>query len=258
MDRQNRLGQALQPALISVLPVMTNFATGLANVLSGAGVDGANPLSAAIVSLADATAAVRSGVDTSILATQTEIDRLKGAVETAVNEYNNSAAATKNLVLTLKMKPQSTGYALILKELGNLNRYVDERTAQGITEDVETRLKAAMADGIVDEAEVQEAIRLLDEQMAKAIKGLEEKKAAEKQQVKLQLESGEISVESAHDFNKQIDEKYGTLIEGVTQTFTIAKAEVAVGNWEAARLSTTETAGLKESLQKEVTAAIRR
>lgn len=250
------LGQALQPALISVLPVMTNFATGLANVLSGAGVDGANPLSAAIVSLADATAAVRSGVDTSIIDTQAEIDRLKGAVETAVNEYNNSAAATKNLVLTLKMKPQSTGYALILKELGNLNRYVDEQTAQGITEEVETHLKAAMADGIVDESEVQEAIRLLDDQLAKAIKGLEEKKAAEKQQVKLQLESGEITVESAHDFNKQIAEKYGTLIEGVTQTFTIAKAEVAVGNWEAARLSTQETAGLKESLQKEVTAAI--
>ncbi|MGI6152171.1 MAG: hypothetical protein ACOYIR_09560, partial [Christensenellales bacterium] len=251
------LGQALQPALISVLPVMTNFATGLANVLSGAGVDGANPLSAAIVSLADATAAVRSGVDTSIIDTQAEIDRLKGAVETAVNEYNNSAAATMNLVLTLKMKPQSTGYALILKELGNLNRYVDEQTAQGITAEVETHLKAAMADGIVDESEVQEAIRLLDEQMAKAIKGLEEKKAAEKQQVKLQLESGEITVESAHDFNKQIAEKYGTLIDGVTQTFTIAKAEVAVGNWEAARLSTQETAGLKESLQKEVTAAIK-
>jgi len=251
------LGQALQPALISVLPVMTNFATGLANVLSGAGVDGANPLSAAIVSLADATKAVRSGVDTSIIDTQAEIDRLKGAVETAVNEYNNSAAATKNLVLTLKMKPQSTGYALILKELGNLNRYVDEKTAQGITEEVETHLKVAMADGIVDESEVQEAIRLLDEQMAKAIKGLEEKKAAEKQQVKLQLESGEITVESAHELNKQIDEKYGTLIEGVTQTFTIAKAEVAVRNWEAARLSTQETAGLKESLQKEVTAAIK-
>ena len=250
------LGQALQPALISVLPVMTNFATGLANVLSGAGVDGANPLSAAIVSLADATAAVRSGVDTSIIDTQAEINRLKGAVETAINKYNNSAAATKNLVLTLKMKPQSTGYALILKELGNLNRYVDKQTAQGITAEVETRLKAAMADGIVDESEVQEAIRLLDEQMAMAIKGLEEKKAAEKQQVKLQLESGEITVESAHDLNKKIAEKYGSMIEGVTQTFTIAKAEVAVGNWEAARLSTQETAGLKESLQKEVTAAI--
>lgn len=248
------LGQALQPALISVLPVMTNFATGLANVLSGAGVDGANPLSAAIVSLADATAAVRSGVDTSIIDTQAEIDRLKGAVETAVNEYNNSAAATKNLTLTLKMKPQSTGYALILKELGNLNRYVDEQTAQGITEEVETHLKAAMADGIVDESEVQEAIRLLDEQMAKAIKGLEEKKAAEKQQVKLQLESGEITVESAHDFNKQIDDKYGTLIDGVTQTFTLAKAEIAVGNWDAKKLSESDIKSLEDAIQTEIDA----
>ena len=156
------LGQALQPALIAVLPHVTNFATGIARVLKGGSATTGNPFSGVVISLADATAAVKSQLSNTTTELMTQVDDLKQQVDTSIDEYIESYNTAKTLYLTLNISPKSNVTTRVPQILRGLGSYIDSLTADGIAEDVEAKLNVILGDGVVTETEREDLITYLE------------------------------------------------------------------------------------------------
>ena len=249
------LGQALQPALIAVLPVLTSFATGLSRVLSGAGVTTGNPFSDVVISLADATASITSGVTSLSQEAVAKIKTLKADVETALADYATAAGKTKSVVIGIELKPQTTGYENVMNSLDDLKNYVDGATAQPIIVSIDVLMKAALQDGKVTPEEIQKARDALKKQVDDLLAKTKKDQAAAHAEINVKYAAGEIETEQAfNDAHKAVDEEYGTLIEGINLVYTLADADLQVGKWNAVQLNATDRDNIKKVIEAEVNA----
>jgi len=154
------LGQALQPALLAVLPALTGFARGLTNVLKGGG-DG-DPLSGTATSFANATALIKARVDTSILGVVEEIERLKEETNGAVGGYIEAAEKTRTLYVSIQMQPKTTGYLNVMTALAKIDTFVGgAATAKDIEKDVGIILNGLPKTGSVDQTQFDATVTAL-------------------------------------------------------------------------------------------------
>ncbi len=225
------LGQALQPALIAVLPHVTNFASGLTRMLKGG--SGGDPLSGTINDLAGATAAIKSRVDMSIVEIVDKVNQLRTETETKVNEYIANAQKTRELHLNISMKPQSNVIDRMTKYLRGLNNYVDSVTAKTIEEDVTVMMNAALEDGEVTEDEVN-AIR---EELRKKIQAILDKKKTEYDtavaDIRMRLAKGQIDESQAKAEVDDLNEAYNKEVAGVKALEVSMSAELGITSWTA-------------------------
>jgi hypothetical protein len=224
------LGQALQPALIAVLPHVTNFATGLTRMLKGGESD---PLSGTMLSLSNATLAVKSRVDMSIVEIVDKVNQLRTETETKVNEYIANTQKTRELHLNISMKPQSNVIDRMTEYLQGLNDYVDSVTAKTIEEDITVMMNAALEDGEVTEDEVN-AIR---EELRKKIQAILDKKKTEYDtavaDIRMRLGEGQIDESQAKAEVDALTEAYNKAVAGVRTLEVNMSAELGITNWTA-------------------------
>lgn len=249
------LGQALQPALIAVLPHMTNFATGLARVMSGGGLTTGNPFDDVVTNLADATASVRRGVSDLTTETVKTIDGLKTDVETALNDFATAASKTKEIYLDFTFGTHLTAYERVLDELGKLDTFVGIEAARGIQKDIQLLMDAALEDGVVTEEEVAAVRKALADKVTAILKGLEEQKIKDKAEVELKLAKGEISTEQAHADMQAIDDAYAAKVGAIKAIEMEVNANLSIKDWTANTLSPTDLEGARKVMQAEMDAA---
>jgi len=248
------LGQALQPALISVLPVMTNFATGLARVMSGAGVSTANPMDDVIITLADATSAIQTEAATLSGETVKAINALKADVGAAMDGFVAAAKETKTLQLNLKLQPETTVYDRVLQYMGELDQFVGEEAAKGIQKDIQTQLDAVLADGEVTKGEVDAVIAKVKEKTDPLIQSAKLRLEKKKAEIELDLDAGKIDQEEAHRLFKEAQEVYDRdvgIIEGIQGD---AIADLKVKDWNSVTLAPEAIASLTKKIEAEIAA----
>lgn len=179
------LGQALQPALLAVIPAMTGFATGLTRMLKGG--SGGDPLSGTINDLAGATAAIKSRVDMSIVDIVAEIARLQEGTETAVDGYIQAASETRDLYISINLKPKNTVYMRLLSIFTQLNKQIDTAKTLFFKDEIKSKLDVILQDGVVTGPEQKSLLEYLTEVEAALKTEAEEKLKAIQAKAKYQL-----------------------------------------------------------------------
>jgi hypothetical protein len=246
------LGQALQPALIAVLPHVTNFATGLTRMLKGGA--GGDPLSGTINDLAGATAAIKSRVDASIVDIVADIARLQGATEAAVDGYIQAASETRALYLNINLKPQNSVYTRINNIFADLDRQIDTAATQNLKGEVKKRLDVILQDGVVTGPERQSLLDYLAEIEAKLKKEAREKLKAVQAEAKYKLNTGEIDLPTHDQLLIAAQTEYDTSIGVIDSLIAEAKAEVGISDWTASTISATDRQRMTDAINKEIAA----
>lgn len=244
------LGQALQPALIAVLPVMSSFANGLARMLKGGGVSTGNPFSDVVVSLASATATVSTGVSTLTQETVAKVNELKAQVETALKEYAAAASATKTAYINITMKPDTTVYERVQKTLRELDAFIGEEAAQGIQKDVQVWMDAAMQDGEVSSEDIKTVRENLKARIEALLKAQEDIRVAGHAVVNLKMKNEEYKTEA--DFNaahQAVEDAYATATGGIQAIGIEVAAELGITDWTMPSLSPDDRELMRKSMQ---------
>lgn len=246
------LGQALQPALIAVLPALTGFASGLTNVLKGG--SGGDPLSGTINDLAGATAAIKSRVDASIIDIVAEVARLQDATETAVDDYIKAASEVRDLYININLKPQNSVYERINSIFEDLDSKIDTAASQAFKDGVKERLDIILQDGVVTGPERQGLRDYLKEIEAKLKKEAEEKLKAIQAEVAYKLNAKEIDLPTAGQMLADAQAEYDTSIGVIEGLVVQAAAEVGIADWTANTISADDRQRMTDAINKEIAA----
>lgn len=246
------LGQALQPALIAVLPALTGFASGLTNVLKGG--SGGDPLSGTINDLAGATAAIKSRVDASIIDIVAEVARLQGATETAIDDYIKAASEVRDLHINISLKPQNSVYARINRIFEDLDSKIDTAASQAFKDGVKERLDIILQDGVVTGPERQGFRDYLKEIEAKLKKEAEDKLKAIQAEVAYKLNAKEIDLPTAGQMLADAQAEYDTSIGVIEGLVVQAAAEVGITDWTANTISADDRQRMTDAINKEIAA----
>lgn len=246
------LGQALQPALIAVLPALTGFARGITNVLKGG--SGGDPLSGTINDLAGATAAIKSRVDASIIDVVAEVARLQGATETAVDEYIKAASEVRDLHINISLKPQNSVYERINRIFEDLDSKIDTASSQAFKDGVKERLDIILQDGVVTGPERQGFLDYLKEIEAKLKKEAEDKLKAIQAEVAYKLNAKEIDLPTAGQMLADAQAEYDTSIGVIEGLVVQAAAEVGIADWTANTISANDRQRMTDAINKEIAA----
>ncbi len=244
------LGQALQPALIAVLPVLTSFATGLSRVLRGAGVTTGNPFSDVVISLSDATSTVTNGVSSLTQETVDKVKELKTQVETALNEYAAAASATKTAYINITMQPDTTVYERVQKTLRELDTYIGTEAAQGIQQDVKVWMDAALQDGNVSDEDIKTVRENLKKRIETLLKAQEDIRVAGHAQINIDFAAGKIETEQAfNEAHAQIEADFAAKSAGIQAIGIEVAAELGIKDWTMPSLSTDDREKMRASMQ---------
>jgi hypothetical protein len=248
------LGQALQPALIAVLPVLTSFATGLSRVLGGGGIVAGNPFSDVVISLANATSTVKSGVSTLTQETVDKVNALKLDVETALNEYAAAAGATKTAYINITMKPDTTVYERVQKTLRELDAIVGTEASKGLQQDVKVWMDAALQDGKVSPEELKEVREKLNARIKGLLKGAEATKESKLKALAVQLGlgvdvEGGISQEEYETQSAAVVKEYNDAVGVIEAVGIEVSAELGIVGWTMPSLSTDDREAMRASMQ---------
>jgi len=246
------LGQALQPALLAVIPAMTGFATGLTRMLKGG--SGGDPLSGTINDLAGATAAIKSRVDMSIVDIVADIARLQGATETAVDGYIQAASETRDLYININLKPQNTVYMRILSIFTQLNKQIDTAKTLLFKDEIKSKLDVILQDGVVTGPERQSLLDYLAEIEAKLREEAEEKLKAVQAEAKYKLNTGEIDLPTHDQMLIDAQAEYDATIGTIDSLIAEAKAEVGISDWTASTISADDRTRMTDAINKEIAA----
>lgn len=246
------LGQALQPALIAVLPHVTNFATGLARMLKGG--SGGDPLSGTINDLAGATAAIKSRVDTSIIDIVAEIDRLQDGTEAAVDEYIQAASEVRDLYININLKPQNSVYQRINSIFAELDSKINTAATLALMDGVKAQLDIILQDGEVTGPERQSLLAYLTETEAKLKKQAEDKLKAIQAEVRFKLNAGKIDLPTADQMLKDAQAEYDTSIGVIEGLMAQAAAEIGIADWTANTISADDRQRMTDAINKEIAA----
>ena len=246
------LGQALQPALIAVLPHVTNFATGLTRMLKGG--SGGDPLSGTINDLAGATAAIKSRVDTSIVDIVAEIARLQVGTETAVGGYIQAASESRDLYINISLKPQNTVYDRINSIFAELDSKINTAATLALMDGVKAQLDIILQDGEVTGPERQSLLAYLTETEAKLKKQAEDKLKAIQAEAKYKLNTGEIDLPTADQMLIDAQTEYDTSIGVIEGLIAEAKAEANITDWTASTISADDRQKMTDAINKEIAA----
>jgi hypothetical protein len=246
------LGQALQPALIAVLPHVTNFATGLARLMRGE-LSG-NPLSGSLLSLAGATDAIRSRIDTSIIGITEEVARLQEGTETAIDGYIQAASETRELYLNIIMKPQNTVYTRINNIFADLDRQINTASTRTFKDGVREQLDIILQDGVVTGPERQSLLDYLAEIEAKLREEAEEKLKKIQAKAEYQLNTGEIDLPTHDQMLIDAQTEYDTTIGTLDSLIAEAMAEVDIIDWTASTISAADRTKMTDAINKEIAA----
>jgi len=245
------LGQALQPALIAVLPHVTNFATGLTRMLKGGNGD---PLSGTINSLANATAAIKSRVDTSIVDIVAEIARLQVGTETAVGGYIQAASESRDLYINISLKPQNTVYQRINSIFAELDSKINTAATLALMDGVKAQLDIILQDGVVTGPERQSLFAYLTVTEAKLKKEADEKLKAIQAKAKYELSTGKIDLPTADQMLIDAQTEYDTSIGVIEGLIAQAKAEANITDWTASTISADDRTKMTDAINKEIAA----
>lgn len=246
------LGQALQPALIAVLPHVTNFATGLTRMLKGG--SGGDPLSGTINDLAGATAAIKSRVDTSIVDIIAEIARLQDATETAVDGYIQAASEVRDLYINITLKPQNTVYERINSIFAELDSKINTAATLALMDGVKAQLNIILQDGEVTGPERQSLLDYLTETEARLKKQAEEKLKAIQADVRFKLNAGDIDLPTADQMLKDAQAEYDTSVGVIEGLMAQAAAEIGIKDWTAYTISADDRQRMTEAINKQIAA----
>jgi hypothetical protein len=246
------LGQALQPALIAVLPHVTNFATGLARLMRGE-LSG-NPLSGSLLSLAGATEAIRSRIDISIIGITEEVARLQEGTEAAIDGYIQAASETRELYLNINMKPQNTVYTRINNIFEKLDEQINTASTQNLKGEVKKRLDIILQDGIVTGPERQSIIAYMKEQRAKLREEAEDRLKKIQADAEYQLNVGEIDMDTHDQMLIDAQTAYDATIGTLDSLIAEAMAEVDIIDWTASTISAADRTKMANAINKEIAA----
>ena len=246
------LGQALQPALIAVLPHVTNFATGLARLMRGE-LSG-NPLSGSLLSLAGATEAIKSRVDMSIIDIAANVARLKEGTDTAIDGYIQAASETRLLYLNVIMKPQNTVYTRINNIFAKLDKQINTASTQNLKGEVKKRLDVILQDGIVTGPERQSIIAYMKEQKAKLKKEAEDRLKEIQAKAKYQLNTEEIDLPTHDQMLIDAQAEYDATIGTIDSLIAEAMAEVDIIDYTASTISADDRTKITNAINKEIAA----
>jgi len=246
------LGQALQPALIAVLPHVTNFATGLARLMRGE-LSG-NPLSGSLLSLAGATDAIRSRIDISIIGITEEVARLQEGTEAAVDEYIQAASETRELYLNITMKPQNTVYTRINNIFADLDRQINTASTRTFKDGVREQLDIILQDGVVTGPERQSLLDYLAEIEAKLREEAEEELKAIQADAAYKLNTKEIDLDTHDQMLIDAQTAYDAKIGVIEGLIAEAKAEANITDWTASTISAADRTKMANAINKEIAA----
>lgn len=152
------LGQALQPALLAILPVFTGLAVGATRViqaLTGSDAGGASVFQGVAMTVEEATKIAQSSIGTQTDALVTEINTKRTAVEEALTAYAQAVTATKSVELELDLKESSTTEERVTEGINTLHAKITE-LAGSFTTSVTAYLDALFEAGEIDETELND------------------------------------------------------------------------------------------------------
>lgn len=244
------LGQALQPALIAVLPHVTRFATGLAGLMTG----NTDPLAGTMVSLANATTAIQSRIDLSIVDIVADVKQGQADTEAAIDEYIDAVQKTRQLYLNLTMKPQNTVFDRIEELFEELEELVGEEAAEGIEDDILIMMNAALEDGEVTKEEVEAIRARLTEKIQKLLDSAETEKNEAKAVVQTDLAAGIIDEDTAATRDKQIEDAYKEKVAGIEAVEVSIAAELGISKWKAKTISADDRDLMAAAINEEIAA----
>ena len=247
------LGQALQPALIAVLPVLTGFAQGVAGViqsLSGMNKEGRDSFSGVALSLDEARVIVGKSVDRSTIELVDKIEKLDEAVDKALDDYESAETLVKKVAMQIELDPPTTtGEQRITDELNRLKGLVPVEID---TTPITTKLDVITEDGTVTEKEEKSMEKLLNSWSAKTIKEIKIDEKNKLKEIDALLKAGEITELKAGEMKLAVTTAAEAAIGEVTATVTAVKAEVGAGgdSLTAVSFSPEQAVRLGEAISK--------
>jgi hypothetical protein len=224
------LGQALQPALLAIVPVLTGMAIGATNVinaLSGVGTSNDASLSEIAMTIDESRELVKKSVDTSTMELVDKINTLDESVNTALEGYMTAEKAVKKLQIGIEIDPPTTtGTERITKALDDLKALVPTTID---TTPITAKLDVIMADGVVTEKEEKTMSKTLNTWSKNAIKAITIDAKNKTKEIDAQIKAGTITEMEGSDLKKAVEEKAAAAISAVTVTVGTINVEIAAG-----------------------------
>lgn len=220
------LGTALQPAMISVLPVLTGLANGAAGVIksmTGMSESGDD----VVLSFSEAQKILDKTVGTKFGDIAKKIETASAKTDDAISNFRTAARATKSVYLDISLEePTTTGRERIDKAIEALKALVPKTVK---TDPVEAKIDAIMKDGKVTEKEKDGLAKWLNTWSKNAINQI---KIDEKNKIKAidaQIKAGKITQAEGADLKAAVTKAAEEAIGQVTATVDTVNAEIGAG-----------------------------
>lgn len=248
------LGQALQPAMIAIMPVLTGFATGVKEVveaLSGIGSGDGNIGSVfddITVSFEQASQRVRDIVGTESSDTLAKINELKKKTADALNAYVENEKKVKQIAIDINIDPPTTtGEERIKEKIDEIETTVKGYTSE-IRKTVTAKLDAQLNAGVITQKQYNYRIRVMNARLVVLERRAEKLAVTTDAKINAALADGEVKEKEAGSIEKAVTTEAQRLIKAIEQDAEKQTKEIDM--WVAkGEISAAEGLDLKESIE---------
>lgn len=250
------LGQALQPALIAVMPVLTGFATGIKNVLNAfSGAGGSGGFSDAMITLDEARQLASQVVGTEFTDIAQNIEKASVQTDNALKDYKRTENMVKQVYLDITLNPPTvTNYELVTTKMDELRG--DILALEGsVVKFIDTYLQPLLKSGQI----TQEAYDKRVERLNKRLQTLKDKTAALEAKVTAKIaaamEDQEVTPDEKTAILKLITEEVNTATKNMTAVGDAMKAQIAA-DLKAKKITPEEAAAAVALVDAELDTAL--
>lgn len=233
------LGQALQPALLAIIPVLTNVAIGAKNIIEALSQPGKDSLPGIALSIDEARERVKASLDTTTIDLAKKLDTMDKTISAAVKDFSMAEKVVKEVSITLAaQEPTTTGLERMTAIIEELN----------LPASIEKKINVALKDGEVNEKEAGSIEKAVVTEANKLIKNIKAEAIKQKKAIDVQLKKGEITEETSGELKAGIDEWAEKQIANITAKVTLLKAEIGQVDWKSKTFTPEESATLGNAI----------
>lgn len=223
------LGTALQPALLAIIPVLTQMAVGAGNIvkaLSGMGSDTISIFDDVTIKLDEATKIVSGIVDTSLTDVVKKINDLSDKTDDALENYASAEQVTKRLAVKISIDPPTiTGEERIKTAISDL-----EETVKGYTSTIEkvvtASLVVALKTGEITQAQYDTKIGQLQARLLELNSKTTKFAVDTEALINTVLKDGTVTQDEQKSVKKKIETEASKLIKAVEKSLKTETAKV--------------------------------
>lgn len=250
------LGTALQPALIAVLPVLTNLANGAANLAKNlAGLNTDNVLGNVVISLDEAREIIGKSLDTTIQDTAKQIKDLQTTTNSKLASYAEAESVMKKISVNISINPPTTtGEERIYTAVDGIKNRVLGYSAT-IRKTVVGNLDAQLKAGVITQEQYDKEVAKLDKQLEKLNKAAETLETFVTRKVNAALEDGVVTEKEAGALEKAVTLKAEALIKAI-KAEELRQIKAVDAQIKAGKITEAEGASMKQDIREAALLAI--